>query len=98
MMVDEIDKESTREELYSVIDSLRRRLRVYRSVLSGSPKMPDPVALREIGRHAKFPEDHARGKEIQREIGEDRIPYKTECEGGAGLWDRITSGSWRTSE
>lgn len=96
-MVDEIDKEATREELYAVIDSLRADLRLFRDVFRNAPNMPEPIALNRIGRFAKWPEDNERGKAIQREIGHERVPFRSECESGAGLWDRITGGAWRQS-
>lgn len=94
-MVDDIDKECSLEELYSMIDSLRRCNRLMREILRAGPKMPDPIGLIEISHSASWPQDWERGKVLQRELGSEVIPYKTECESGAGLWDRITGGAWR---
>ncbi|CTQ45715.1 hypothetical protein [Roseibium aggregatum] len=59
------------------------------------PKLPPPWVLKELGSCAIYPDDHARGKMLQRELHHSVIPYKSECEGGAGFWDRITNGAWR---
>jgi hypothetical protein len=96
-MVDDIDREATREELYAMIDSLRRDVKLFRGVFKNAPDMPEPLALQRIGRFAKWPEDNERGKRVQNEIGLERVPPKSECESGAGLWDRITGGAWRQS-
>ena len=36
-----------------------------------------------------FAKDWERGKELQHEHGFSKIPGKTECEVGAGYWDRV---------
>ena len=59
------------------------------------PAMPPPYVLKHLP--GTFPEDGNRGKAIQREFGSDLVPYKTECEIGAGFWDRITNGAWRNA-
>lgn len=97
-MVDEIDKESSREELYAVIDSLRDRVKALHRALENAPRMPDPYTLKMIGRCGRHPEDWEKGKALQREFGADAIPPKSECETGAGFWDRLTNGKWRDVE
>ena len=61
--------------------------------LRDMPQFPPPFVLVHLGSAAKYPEDWQRGKELQREHGLDVIPPKTECELGAGLWDRIRSAA-----
>ena len=56
------------------------------------PKMPEPHVL--VNLKGRFPEDWEGGKQIQNRIGIAMIPPKTECEIGAGFWDRITDGKW----
>lgn len=81
------------------LDELRRELRHALDVKYGilhalrdAPEMPPPFVLLHLGTMAKWPEDSDRGKELQRKYGSDVIPFKSECECGAGLWDRIRSG------
>lgn len=57
------------------------------------PAMPEPYLLMQF--RGEFPEDWDRGKRIQSEFGIGVVPPKTECEIGAGFWDRITDGRWR---
>ena len=57
------------------------------------PAMPHPLVLTHL--RGKWPEDHERGTKIQEELGRVAIPSVSECEGGAGFWDRITQGAWR---
>lgn len=89
-MVDDIDREMTREELYQTIDNLREMLRRIRVGLK-SDELPEPIILKEMGHYAKWPEDNERGKRLQRRVGSEKIPFKSECEGGAGLWLRLNS-------
>jgi hypothetical protein len=80
------------EELRS---ELRHALEVKYGVLFALrdvPEMPSPFVLLHLGTVAKWPEDSERGKALQRELGLDVIPLKSECECGAGLWDRIRRG------
>lgn len=63
------------------------------------PKMPEPMLLKLLGEiGSKHHEDGDRGKRLQTELGLDAIPPVSECEWGAGLWDRITNGAWRQSD
>jgi hypothetical protein len=80
------------------IDELRRELRYSLDVQYGVlralrevPEFPKAFVLMHLGSAAKYPEDWKRGKELQSKHGLDVIPPKTECELGAGLWDRIRS-------
>jgi hypothetical protein len=69
--------------------------------LSEWPKLPSPYILSQLGSYASKTADHddwERGKVIQRELPMGRISYSHECEKGAGMWDRITNGAWRTAE
>lgn len=60
--------------------------------LCDAPLFPSPFVLLHLGTVAKFPDDWNRGKKLQREHGLEVIPPKTECELGAGLWERIRGG------
>ena len=59
------------------------------------PKLPPPNVLKWLSSAGTWPDDWERGKIMQRELGLDAIPPKTECEQGAGFWDRITGGAWK---
>ena len=59
--------------------------------LRDMPLFPPAFVLLHLGSAAKYPEDWKRGKELQVKHGLGVIPPKTECELGAGLWDRIRS-------
>lgn len=81
------------------VDELRRELRYYLDLHYGImhairdvPQFPSPFVLMHLGTIAKYPDDWERGKELQREHGLSVIPPKHECEGGAGLWERIRRG------
>lgn len=85
------------------IEELRRELRYYLDLhyemlhaLRDVPEMAPPFVLLHLGTVAKWPEDSSRGKELQRKLGLDAIPPKSECECGAGLWDRILNGLARS--
>lgn len=60
--------------------------------LRDAPEMPPPFVLLQLGTAAKWPDDSNRGKTLQRKLGLEVIPPKSECECGAGLWSRIRSG------
>lgn len=71
-----------REALYGILYALR-----------DAPQLPSPFILSVLGDTAgKYPKDWERGKQLQRKHGLDAIPPRTECEVGAGLWDRIRKG------
>lgn len=81
------------------VDELRRELRYYIDIHYGilyairdAPEMPPPFVLLHLGSVSKWPEDSNRGKELQRKMGLAVIPPKSECECGAGVWDRIMRG------
>ncbi len=83
-------------ELDSGLKYWRDNEQALREALVNWPKMPDSWTLGSVlSGISAFPEDWERGKRIQREVP-DFIPYKTECEKGAGYWDRITGGQWRS--
>lgn len=60
--------------------------------LRDAPLFPSGFVLKHLGTVGRFPQDSNRGKELQREHGSSVIPFKTECEIGAGLWERIRNG------
>ncbi len=62
--------------------------------LGAWPKLPPPDVLKWLSSAGEWPGDWERGKDMQRELGREVIPAKTECEQGAGFWDRITGGKW----
>jgi hypothetical protein len=64
-----------------------------RDALRDWPALPPAYVLKWLD--GDFSDDWQRGKDMQRELGSGVIPYKTECEVGAGMWDRITGGAWR---
>jgi hypothetical protein len=81
------------------IEELRREVRecwdrelAIANALRDLPEMPPPWVLLFFDRAAKWPEDSNLGKKIQRELGLDAIPPKSECETGAGVWYRIRQG------
>lgn len=87
------------------IEQLRSELRYYLDAhygilyaLRDAPELPPPFVLLHLGKVAKWPEDSKRGKELQRQHGLDAIPPKSECECGAGLWDRIRRGLIQSQE
>ena len=59
------------------------------------PAMPPAAVLRDLP--GTWSRDWHRGKRAQAELGLDLVPPNTECELGAGFWDRITDGAWRTT-
>lgn len=83
LSVEELRRELTHslEVQYGVLFALR-----------DAPEMPSPFVLKHLGTVAKWPDDNKRGKMIQRRVGSEVIPFKSECESGAGLWDRIRKG------
>lgn len=82
-----------REHRTASIDA--QDLLAIRCALRDMPALPNPRVLRLLRIAASFHDDWPRGKEMQRELGRDAIPAVTECEMGAGFWDRITRGAWR---
>lgn len=81
------------------LEELRRELKYSLEVQYGilfalrdNPLIPSPFILLHLGTAAKWPEDSKTGKELQRKLGSEAIPYKSECECGAGLWTRIRKG------
>lgn len=81
------------------IDELRRevrecwdRERAIANALRDLPEMAPPWILLFLDRAAKWPEDNNLGKLLQRKLGLEAIPPKSECEGGAGIWYRIRQG------
>jgi hypothetical protein len=81
------------------VEELRRELKHAWEVKYGllnalrdAPEMPPPFVLLHLDHAAKWPEDNNLGKKLQRELGLDKIPPKSECEGGAGVWHRIRQG------
>lgn len=81
------------------VEQLRSELRYYLDAhygilcaLRDAPEMPPPFVLLHLSTASKWPEDSNRGKELQRKLGLGVIPPKSECECGAGVWDRIRAG------
>lgn len=66
------------------------------TALRDAPAMPGAGSLKVIGEScAVQPGDMERGHEIARELVWD-IPPVAECKAGAGAWDRMTGGAWRS--
>ena len=76
-------------------DDFNEEFFALRDALRDWPKLPPAYVLKWLD--GKFSEDWERGKAMQRELGLSVIPPKTECEIGAGMWDRITNGAWRAA-
>jgi hypothetical protein len=93
MNVDEsyINSLSVEELRRELIDALEVQYGVL-FALRDAPEMPSPFVLKHLGTVANWPDDHNRGKLLQRTLGLDVIPPKSECESGAGLWSRIHAG------
>lgn len=81
------------------IDDLRREVRrcwdnenALFEALKDLPEVPPPHVLLFIDRASNWAIDSPQGKRMQREYGSAAIPYKSECESGAGFWYRIRQG------
>lgn len=81
------------------IEELRREIRecwdrehAIVAALRDLPEMSPPWILLFFSRAAKWPEDNNVGRLLQRKLGSSAVPYKSECEGGAGIWYRIRQG------
>ena len=85
----------TYDDFVRHIQRHREKLNLFRLIFAEWPEMPSPQGLILLSRFGKWPEDLNRGKRIQREHGLALVPPKTECELGAGFWDRITEGKWK---
>ena len=83
--INSLSVEHLREELAHALDSKYGLLYALRDW----PMFPEPFILKQLSMAASFPEDWKRGKELQSTHGLQAIPPKTECEMGAGLWDKI---------
>ena len=73
-------------------DDYKDEFFAFRMAFRNWPKLPDPLALRHIS--GSFPDDWRFGKVMQSAVGGIRVPWKTECEIGAGAWHRYTNGAW----
>lgn len=80
------------------IEELRRELRrelddkhAFWEALREAPDMPPPRVLLYLSHAARWPEDNNIGRGYQIE-NPGTVPYKSECEGGAGVWIRIRDG------
>lgn len=80
--------ERLRQELRECWD----RERAIVDALRDLPEMAPPWILLFFDRAAKYPDDNSLGKKLQQKLPRGAIPYKTECEGGAGVWYRIRQG------
>lgn len=81
------------------IEELRREVRecwdrehAIVKALRDLPEVAPPWILLFFSRAAAWPEDNSLGKLLQRKLGSETIPFKSECEGGAGIWYRIRQG------
>lgn len=86
MGVDELRRELRRawDDHYELLDALR-----------DLPELPPKRVLHTLSHAARWPEDHTAGKLMQREKGLDAIPPVSECEGGAGVWQRLRAAAIR---
>lgn len=83
------------EDTYT-LEQCRKEFRYYCDLhygilfaLRDLPEMPEPWILMHLATAARYPEDFNKGKELQQKLGSKVIPYKHECEGGAGFWFRL---------
>lgn len=93
MAIDEsyINSLSVEELRRELVDALEVQYGIL-FALRDAPEMPSPFVLKHLGTVSKWPEDNERGKAVQRRLGLDVVPPKSECEGGPGLWERIRAG------
>lgn len=96
--------EKERDEAKESHKAIFGELELIREAFAGWPALPRPLILNRLSTYGKWPEDWEVGCLMQREISAalgppsyswDVIPPKTECELGAGFWNRITAGAWR---
>lgn len=80
------------EELRREVRECWDRQQAIVTALRDLPEMPPPWILLFFDRASKFPEDSNLGKKLQQMLPRGTIPYKTECECGAGVWYRIRQG------
>ena len=81
------------------LDECRKEFRYYCDLsyqllhaLRDLPEMPNAFVLMHLSKAAEYPKDYNKGKELQQKYKSDIIPYKHECEGGAGFWFRLRQG------
>lgn len=81
------------------VEELRREVRecwdrehAIARALHELPEMAPPWVLLFFNKASNWPEDSNLGKLLQRKMGSAAIPYKSECETGAGVWYRIRQG------
>ena len=86
--IDSLSAEDARRELKYTLERYYGILYALRD----APELPEPYVLIALSHAAKYPTDNNVGRKLQRELGSERIPFKHECEGGAGLWQRIRRG------
>lgn len=97
-MSDEVDLDIPYIETLSV-DELRRELRrawdeqnaLVKAIRDRADVPPYKVQL-FLSRAAKWPEHNNIGKRLQQELGSGKIWFKSECEGGSGLWHLLMKG------
>jgi hypothetical protein len=82
----------TLEELRREVRECWDREQALAVAIRDAAEMPAPWILLYLSRAAKWPEDNDLGKTLQRKMGLDVIPPKSECEGGAGVWHRLRKG------
>jgi hypothetical protein len=94
-----IDEEIKPYENQLTLDELRREVRRcwnlehdLSDAIRDKAKMPSSRVLMYLSRGSRWPDDWNVGKRLQREMGLDVIPPKTECECGAGVWYRVHLG------
>lgn len=81
------------------LDELRREVRrcwdlqsELTEALIDLPEVPSARVLAFLGyATTRYSEYGAKGRELQRDLGPEAVPFRAECENGAGLWSRIRS-------
>jgi hypothetical protein len=79
----------TIEQLRAEVHDFAGRWIALSDAMRELPDLPRPELLHVLGDFAKWPEDHERGKLMQRTHTLAEIPPVSECEGGAGVWSVI---------
>lgn len=86
--VNSLSVEEARRELIYTLDRYYGILHALRD----APEVPEPYVLIALSSAAKYPTDNNAGRKMQCDLGSEVIPFKNECEGGAGVWQRIRRG------
>ena len=79
----------TKESLVNELTWELERVFALREAFKELPEVPPVEAQHLLHEFSTWPRDWERGKKMQSQHGGEAIPFKTECECGAGLWALI---------